>query len=202
MARAAITFSVKKVLVDFPASSVGDMLKEYDSLERSPTFRDKFRNRLSSELMRWYPKFLTTDLRENAVRLHARGNSIVNVVKHILSPACEVPNAFCQLTKIRRFLDKPIIEWLTHRIAYLKLGAAGFPNKYLALWHDEREAYLNEIQGITLTNTAEQVKALSDLYSRLQDAFDTAETEKGKSLLANSMVKVMSGLFTLTRTPS
>ena len=204
MARAAITFAVKKELVDFTASSVGDMFKEYDSLESEsqPDFRAKIQNRLSRQLSRWYPKFLTVDLRENAVRLHARGNSTVNVVKHILSPASEVSNAFCQLREIRPSLEKPIIDWLTPRLAYLKLGTAGFPQKYLALWHTEREAYLKDLQGITLTDTAEQVKALSELYSRLDDAFSESETDKGKSLLANSMVKVMSGIFTLTRTPS
>ena len=53
-----------------------------------------------------------------------------------------------------------------------------------------------------LTETVEQVHALSDLYSRLDDAFNSAETDRGKAQIAASMVKVMSGIYTrLTRDP-
>ena len=140
----------------------------------------QFRRSVTQEMGRWFPQFLTPELRERAVKLHARGNSTVNVIKQILSPACKTPNVFYFWGQYPT-ADKRIIDWLTPRFAYLKLGSSSFPKKYMEMWQEERAAYLDEIKEMPLTETVEQVQALSDLYSRLDDAFNNAETDRGQS---------------------
>lgn len=162
-------------------------------------YRKQYNQSLSRLILKWFPSFLSEALRACAVKQHARGMSTVNVVKHILSPARDTPNVFFYFSKRSAVDTKKIVEWLTPRLAYLKIGASSFPQKYRELWESEREAYLDEISDVPLTNTTEQVKALSELYLQLDDALNASETEKGKALLAKSMVSVMSGLFTLTR---
>ena len=175
--------------------------KETDILGRETyPFRDKFYASICAHASKWFPHFLTDDLRAYVVKLHARGNSTVNAINYILSPACEMPTVFSHFKDLSNF-NKKIIEWLTPRLSYLKLGSAAFPKKYHALWHEAREEYLTEIKGVPYTETTEQVKALSDLYSRLEDAFTNAKDDNAKAKLSASMVKVMSGLYTLTQSP-
>ena len=215
--RAVTAFSIKKALEnDHPfkskikAKDWESICKEHDGIIRfkeegffgrvSYPFCSSFRQSVTKEMERWFPQFLTPELRERAVKLHARGNSTVNVIKQILSPACKTPNVFYFLGQYPT-ADKRIIDWLTPRFAYLKLGSSSFPKKYMEMWQEERAAYLGEIKEMPLTETVEQVQALSDLYSRLDDAFNNAETDRGKAQISASMVKVMSGLYTLTRDP-
>ena len=218
IARATFSFSIKKVLetkhpVDnrFKAKDWESLCKEHDSLiefkeddffgKGSYPYRAKVHASVANELQKWFPQFLTAQVRECAVIQHARGKSTVNVIRYLLSPDCETPNVFYHLCDYPTMV-KVITEWLTPRLAYLKVGSSSFPKKYQELWQAEREAYLEEIKEIPLRETVEQVQALSDLYSRLDDAFNNAETDRGKAQLASSMVKVMSGLYTLTRDPS
>lgn len=177
--------------------------KDEDMFGRATfTFRKDFESLIRDKIDYWYPNFLTPELREAAVILHARGNTTVNVIKHLLSPTCKTPNVFSFLLTFFPYLEPSIIKWLTPRLAYLKLGSPEFPKKYQKLWHESRAGYLEEIRGVTLTEITEQVKALSDLYGKLQDAFNDAKDDSGRAKLAASMVKVMSGLYTLTRDPS
>lgn len=196
----------------YKAKDYDALLKEWSSLVNFkqeeffgrvtyPYRQDLYRSH-ESNIGKWYKHFLTQSLREYAVRLHARGYSTVNAIKHILSPACEIPTPFSTVVLTRSTFEKPIIEWLTPRLAPLKKGSPAFPKKYLPLWEEEREAYLEEIQGVVLTETSEQVRALSELYMKLSDAFDASTDDKAKARLSDSMVKVMSGLYTLTRDPS
>ena len=215
--RAVMAFSIKKALENnhpfkskIKAKDWESICKEHDGIIRfkeegnfgkvSYPFCNSFRRSVTQEMGRWFPQFLTPELRERAVKLHARGNSTVNVIKQILSPACKTPNVFYFLGQYPT-ADKRIIDWLTPRFAYLKLGSSSFPKKYMEMWQEERAAYLDEIKEMPLTETVEQVQALSDLYSRLDDAFNNAETDRGKAQISASMVKVMSGLYTLTRDP-
>lgn len=215
MSRAAYTISLKEALEnDHPANlkfEVNDttaMLAEYtrivnhtEGFSNKCIWRVTFRNSIAYRIKKWFPMFLTADLREYAVRLHARGNSTSNVVKHLLSPASEIPNVFYYLNGLASDFEKHILDWLIPRLAYLKIGASSFPKKYMTLWQEEREAYLDEIKSMPLTETVEQVHALSDLYTRLDDAFNSSETDRGKAQIAASMVKTMSGIYTLTRDP-
>ena len=176
--------------------------KDTDFAGRSQyPFKKSFQGAVIRRLLYWLPYLLTQSVRACAVRQHAFGNSTVNVIKYIVSPNCDTPNAFYYLFKRLHYFEAPILEWLTPRLAYLKVGSSSFPQKYSDLWRESRAEYLESIKDIPLTETPEQVKALSELYARLDAAFESAETERGKSLLANSMVKVMSGLYTLTCDP-
>ena len=165
-------------------------------------FRDAYWRQIHRRVLYWLKYLLTPAIRECAVRQHAFGQSTVNVIRHILSPECPTPNAFFYLVDNLDNVQAPIVEWLTPRLAYLKVGSSSFPEKYRELWRTSRAEYLDSIKDVPLTETPEQVKALSELYARLDAAFETAETERGKSLIANSMVKVMSGLYTLTCDPT
>ena len=166
-----------------------------------PYRQDLYRTH-ESKMEKWYKYFLTQSLRECAVRLHARGYSTVNAIKFMLSPACETATPFSTIGNARSTLEKSVVDWLTPRLAPLKKGSPAFPKKYLELWDEAREAYLEEIQGVVLTETSEQVKALSELYMKLSDAFDASKDDNSKARLSASMVKVMSGLYTLTKDPS
>ena len=196
---------------DFKAKDVKKIAKEHNAiLESKETdfagrskypFKKAFQGEVIRRLLYWLPYCLTQSVRECAVRQHAFGNSTVNVVRYIMSPNCDTPNAFHYLAEQLHYFETPLVEWLTPRLAYLKVGASSFPEKYRELWSKSRAEYLESIREIPLTETPEQVKALSELYARLDAAFEAAETERGKSLIANSMVKVMSGLYTLTCNP-
>ena len=147
IARAAYTFSLKEALEnDHPANKkvkVNDttamfaeykMIKDHtEGFSNKPIFRDKFQNSVARRSNQWLPMFLTAELREYAVKLHARGNSTANVVKNLLSPASEISNAFYHLNLIERFLEKHITDWIIPRLAYLKIGASSFPQKYMSV---------------------------------------------------------------------
>ena len=218
ISRAAMAFSLKKALENdhpfnnkFKAKDWESICKAHDAIINmkdeavfgrvSYPFRNSFRRSVTKEMRKWFPQFMTPELRECAVKLHARGNSTVNAIKHILSPACKTPTVFFKMIDYPT-MEEIITEWLTPRLAYLKVGSSSFPQKYMEVWQQERKAYLDEIKKMPLTETVEQVQALSGLYSRLDDAFNAAETDRGKAQLSASMVKVMSGLYTLTRDPS
>ena len=175
--------------------------EETDNLFNKTTYpyRAKMRAGLYRKASVFFKHFLTPRIRELAVRQHARGMSTANVARYLISPVCEEVSIFHHFIAYEAELQSKVIQWLTPRLAYLKVGAHGFPQKYQELWESEREAYISEISSVPLTDTAEQVKALSDLYERLDDAFNESETEKGKAMLAKAMVQTMSGLFTLTR---
>ena len=165
-------------------------------------YRRKFENAVFDVQRKFFRHFLTDNLREIAVKQHARGMGTANVARYLLSPESAQVSVFHHIIYYNPEDESNIIEWITPRLAYLKAGAVAFPRKYQDLWDSEREKYVDEIRSVPLTNTAEQVKALSDLYTRLEDAFDSAETDKGKAMLAKSLVQTMSGIFTLTRDPS
>ena len=177
--------------------------KTTDMFERKTyEYRTHIDNALYSILTAWLPRFITPTLRECVVRQHARGMSTGQVVDFLLSGASEQPNVFFYLSKQPMMSKQQIKAYLIPRLAYLRAGAVSFPQKYQELWESERKLYLSEIKDVPLTDTAEQVKALSQLYIQLQDAFDASETDRGKAQLSDAMVKVLSGLFTLTRDPA
>lgn len=216
--KAALCLSLKYVLerkhpykTNFKAKDWGTLsaeydecmtLKETDYFNRSKyPFRELLKSRMKHRIQRWLPYLMTKALREYAVRQHAFGNSTVNIVKALLSPADKFPNAFFHIVDYFDYLEETVVKWLVPRLAYLKITSSSFPKKYAELWEQSRSEYLDSIKSIPLTETPEQVKALSELYARLEEAFEGAQTERGKSLIANSMVRVMSGLFTLTADP-
>lgn len=165
-------------------------------------YRSQFRGSMLNKSTEFFKMFLTENLRMESVRQHARGMSTGNVVRYLLSPVCEGISLFHHFLHYAPWGASEVRSWLTPRLAYLKMGSSSFPRKFYELWHSERAAYLEEVKDVPLANTTEQVKALSDLYERLSDALESAETDRGKAMLANSMVKTMAGLFTLTRDPS
>ena len=166
----------------------------------------EYRARVDADVYReveaWFPLFITPALRECVVKQHARGMSTGQVVDLLLSGASQQPTVFSYLSKLPMLPKQQIKAYLIPRLAYLRAGAVSFPQKYQELWESERKLYLSEIKDVPLTDTAEQVKALSQLYIQLQDAFDASETDRGKAQLSDAMVKVLSGLFTLTRDPA
>lgn len=165
-------------------------------------FRAELIGLIAVHIKKWYPFFVTEALRKYVVRLHAQGHSTTNAIKHLISPACKFPNVFRKIQSSESMLENHMIRWLVPRLAYLKKGSPDFPKKYDEIWESARKEYLGEIRSYTLTDTVEQVKALSDLYTQLTDAFEQAETDAGKAKLATAAVKVMSGLYTLTQDPS
>ena len=214
-----MTYSIKDALEkdnpvekDLVISNVEEMISEYDFLANHKeenifgggkyVWRARLEKSIVKRLEKRLSQFITPELRECAVKQHARGKSTVNVIEYLLSPVHDTPNVFYFLAQKEAYIRQGIIKWLTPRLAYLRLGTSGFPQKYRGVWDSEREKYLEEISNVPLTNTTEQVKALSDLYLKLEDSLTSAETDRGRSQLASSMVKVMSGLYTLTRDPS
>ena len=196
IARAVMAFSMKKALENnhpfkskIKAEDWESICKEHDGIigfkeegffgRVSYPFCDSFRRSVTQELQEWFPQFRTPELRERAVRLHARGNSTVNVIKaHSITQPVKRTSVFYYLNQYPT-ADKRIIDWLTPRLAYLKLGSSSFPKKYMEMWQEERAAYLDEIKEMPLTETVEQVQALSDLYSRLDDAFQYCRDGSG-----------------------
>ena len=73
------------------------------------------------------------------------GKSTVNVIEYLLSPVHDTPNVFYFLAQKEAYIRQGIIKWLTPRLAYLRLGTSGFPQKYRGVWDSEREKYLEEI---------------------------------------------------------
>ena len=192
--------NLKSAVAEF--FKICDHTEEHILSQKTYPYRSQFRGAVYKKASEFFKGFLTENLRIETVRQHARGMSTGNVVRYLLSPACEEISVFFHFIHYTSWNESDVRSWLTPRLAYLKLGSSSFPRKYHELWHSERAAYLEEIKNVPLVNTAEQVRALSDLYERLSDAFDSAETDRGKAMLAKSMVQTMSGIFTLARDPS
>ena len=191
--------NLKSALDEF--FSICDHTEESVIGRKTYPHRVQFRGSMLKKSTEFFKLFLTEDIRMETVRQHARGMSTGNLVRYLLSPACEQISLFHSFVKYAPWGESEVRSWLVPRLAYLKMGSSSFPRKFHELWHSERAAYLEEIKDVPLINTAEQVKALADLYERLSDAFDSAETDKGKAMLAKSMVQTMSGIFTLARDP-
>ena len=216
-AHAVLLFSIRRVLEEkthpwkphFKGESIQEFVEAYNEIlnhvdEPFPNrkiypYRKEYEKAVFKIMSSLLKHFLTDSIREIAVSQHARNMSTGNVARYFISVACEKESVFYHIIRHQSNLESDIVAWLTPRLAYLKVGTPSFPVKYRELWHNERAAYLAEIKDVPLTNTSEQVKALSDLYRRLDDAFEASETDRGKAQLSASMVKCLSGLFALTR---
>lgn len=146
---------------------------------------------------------MTDGLRKLVIRFHARGLSTSQTIEAILyddTMAAVTPfwvfkySEVCGYTNIQHFL--------VSRLSYLKPSHPRFPNKFRDYWQSEREAYVDRIKDIPLSQPIEQLLRLSEHYTELETAYQSAESAVDKERYHKCMVRTMGAIHLITRDPS
>lgn len=144
---------------------------------------------------------LTDTLRENVVRLHARGMTTTEIVEHILGDEqWEYITPF-YLFKFNNVCGgKNIKMFLVSRLGYLKKSHPRFPHKkYGDIWTEERKQFLETLNDIPLATPREQLRELTEHYQKLKDLFDESVESKDKERYHNCMMKTMAAIHLIGR---
>ena len=95
---------------------------------------------------------------------------------------------------------KELKESLILLMAYLKPGTARWPEKkYGAVWHEAREAHVQDMRNIPLTSKAEQVALLAKHAERIDRQLENKTHEaKDFQLLTKSLTQTFESLRKLS----
>ena len=144
---------------------------------------------------------LTDTLRENVVRLHARGVSTTEIVEDILSD-----EQWEQITPFYTFKFRNVCgyenikKFMVSRLGYLKKSHQRFPKKKFGdIWTEERERFLQTLNDIPLATPAEQLHELTGHYQKLKGLFDESVESKDKERYHNCMMKTLAAIHLIGR---
>jgi len=144
---------------------------------------------------------LTENLRRFVVRHHARNISTTTAVQMILlDDAMQHVTPFYVLRHKNICGFRNIVSYLVERLGYLKRGHPRWPRKFDALWHEEREHYIDAIKSIPLSHPTEQLSKLSDHYQSLEDQYQQAEKAPDKERFHKCMIRTMAAIHAITHT--
>lgn len=154
---------------------------------------------LSYELLRLLGVFLTDDHRREIVTYHAHGLSTSEAVVQLVNSD----------TVLQELYGANLMGWdelrakLIHRLAYLKPGQSGWPEKkYGHTYREAREAYKREIQDIPLSSKPEQVALLVKHVQRIEKQLEAGGYDnKEMAVLTTQLIKTMDSLRRLTDDP-
>ncbi len=150
------------------------------------------RDEIHKELGRWVTRFISDEHRKFIIRCHAQG----------LPTATAVCELMANDRMINRLAQKDALgvqelrRMLIQRLAYLKPGAARWPEKKFGpVWREAREQYRHVVSDIPFTSKAEQVALLAknaDLISRKLD--EPLESVQDMQSLTTSLTKTVESM--------
>ena len=151
---------------------------------------------IRQELAPFVPSFISDAHRELVVRAHARGLSTADAVREMILG----DRTMNRLAQEDALGVEDLRAILIHRLSYLKLGTARWPEaKYGSVWREAREQYRQQMSDIPFTSQVEQVALLAKNAERINRALDKTEhSPKEFQLLTNSLTKTLEGLRKLT----
>ena len=140
--------------------------------------------------------FITDEHRSFIVRHHARGLATADAVSALI----QEDRTMNRLAEKDAIGEKELHDLLLPRFAYLKPGAARWPEKkYGDLWRETREKYKQELNEILLTSPVEQIALLAKHAGRISSALDKKEYSVQEfQSLTNSLVKTLESLQKLS----
>lgn len=147
---------------------------------------------------------ISPQLREFTVKLHVYGYSTAQVMDLLLKEG----DVGEQLTPLNIYaqdesLAKLCRQYLSPQLNYLKKGNPRFPKKYDAVWHEAREAYIEESKDISLADPSVRMAATAAVYEKLYQRFMSLEDyEIGRSAglsLVREMTQTMKLLNELSK---
>ena len=138
---------------------------DYDEAE---TLRDEARERLVEVIA----QFISDEHREVIVRYHARGLSTAEAASALIHE----DSIMKRLAERDAIGEKKLKELLISRLAYLKPGTARWPKKkYGAIWREERQQYIEEINNTPFSTPAERIALLANHAERVNRALNNKE---------------------------
>ena len=146
---------------------------------------------------------LTDDFRRLVIRYHARGLSTTAAIEAILSD-----DSMSGVTPFWVFKHsgvcgyKNIKDFLVSRVSYLKPSHPRFPKKFSDYWRSERADYVDTIKEIPLSHPIEQLSKLSEHYTELEMAYESAQSAMDKERFHKCMLRTMAAIHLITRDPS
>lgn len=147
---------------------------------------------------------ITDKLRENVVRLHARGISTTEIVKDILGN-----DYWKNITPFYLFSFSDVCGYenikklLVSRLGYLKKSHKRFPvKKFGKVWKEERKQFIENLTEIPLATPIEQMHELTQHYQKLKILFDEAKDAKDKERYHNCMMRTLAAIHLIARDPS
>ena len=157
---------------------------------------DAVRKIICKELVPYVSAFITDAHRELVVRAHAHGLSTADSVLELIKQD-DTMNRLAQDDALGLESLRTI---LIHRLSYLKLGTARWPEaKYGTVWREAWEEHRRQVSDVPFTSKAEQIALLAKNAERINQALDNEEhTVKDFQLLRNSLTKTMESLRKLS----
>ena len=158
---------------------------------------------MSYQLLRLLGVFLTDDHRRQIVTYHAQGLSTSEAVVQLANSDTVIQELYGANLKGRDELRSKLI----HRLAYLKPGQSGWPEKkYGHTYREAREAYKREIQDIPLSSKPEQVALLVKHVQRIENRIENMVAsryydDKDLAVLTTALIKTMECLRKRTDDP-
>lgn len=146
---------------------------------------------------------LTEQLRKLVIRYHARGLSTSDAINEILlddDMMSVTPFWVLKYPEVCGYEN--IKNFLVQRLSYLKPSHPRFPKKFANYWRSERESYVDRIQDIPLSQPVEQLSKLSEHYTDLEMAYESAPSAVDKERFHKCMVRTMAAIHLITRDPS
>ncbi len=153
---------------------------------------------IRNELTEVIAGFISDEHRKAIVRYHARGLSTTEAVATLLAE-----NSIMKRLAQRDAIGEPQLkDLLVSRLAYLKPGTARWPEKkYGAVWAEERQQYLQEINNTPFSTPAERIALLTKHAARLNHTLDNKEhSVNDLQSLTQSLTKTLENLEKLSPT--
>ena len=150
-----------------------------------------------------FRRCLTDSFRKLVIRYHARGLSTTTAIQSVLED-----DSMRDITPFWLFKHTDVCgyenikNFLVQRTSYLKPSHPRFPNKFRDYWQSEREAYVDCIKDIPLSQPIEQLLRLSEHYTELETAYKSAGSAVDKERYHKCMVRTMGAIHLITRDPS
>ena len=153
---------------------------------------------IRKELSEVIAGFITDEHRNAIVRYHARGLSTTEAVETLIAEN----SIMKRLAQGDAIGERKLKELLVPRLAYLKPGTARWSEKkYGALWSEERQQYIQEINNTPLSTPAERIALLAKHAARLNHTLDSKEHSLNDlQSLTQSLTKTLESLEKLSPT--
>lgn len=153
---------------------------------------------IRDELSEAIAHFISDTHREAIVRYHARGFSTTEAVATLILE----DSIMKRLAQRDAIGEKELKETLIPRLAYLKPGSTRWPEKkYGAIWREERQLYIQEINHTPFSTPAERIALLAKHAERVNHTLNNEEhSVNDLQSLTQSLTKTLESLEKLSPT--